>query len=90
VVINARSAREGLEIIAQLRLSDPGHLIPFIVSTREKLQRKQLQELQRETLRVVAKGEDVGDAVLRELRVVHGSGADPSAASTPAQDLAIP
>jgi PAS domain S-box-containing protein len=60
----------GFDLLARIRLTPGIRDIPVIVSSRQKLQRKELEKLQRAALAVVSKGASAGQAVLAELRTL--------------------
>jgi PAS domain S-box-containing protein len=67
-VITVQLASGGLELIEQIRLSGSARGMPVIVTTRRALRFDELEKLQRESLPVVAKGENAGEAVVSALR----------------------
>jgi PAS domain S-box-containing protein len=67
-VITVQMASGGLELIEQIRLSGSARGMAVIVTTRHDLRFDELEKLQRESLPVVAKGENAGEAVVSALR----------------------
>jgi CheY-like chemotaxis protein len=67
-VVDLQMEGGGLGLLSRMRRATDRRHLPIIVSVPRHLQRKELEELQRDSLAVVSKGYSAGEAVVRELQ----------------------
>jgi signal transduction histidine kinase/DNA-binding response OmpR family regulator len=80
-VVDLQMEGGSLGLLSRMRRATDRRRLPIIVSVPRQLQRKELEELQRDSLAVVSKGYSAGEAVVRELQQLLSPPRDPPPAS---------